>query len=265
MNLAAFSIFELVGVELWDAEVTAEVEQVFWTEVASDSGEGEGTGAVHKDHCAAHVGAVENDPDVCGSVLNGATADGRGGDDVLPAAQVVGLADGVHIERIGKRICGELENVNADAVKVCDGVAGLVIRASDEACGHGQHGAVEGEAGFGGGLGAEPVKGLGDEFEWYGAGIGRAGGTGIHFRRALIRCSGWAGGSLSECNPAGSDEGGERQEEFQLHALLNARGEGKLHGMAKGGRLGGCEWRMKLVKWTYGDGGNAVDLRGNRV
>jgi len=88
-------------------------------------------------------------------------------DEMLPSGFVVLLADGVELMRVVHAGLGIAVEVDADSVELGDGFAGVGIASVDEAAGHLDHGAVEGEVVVElgslaelGDSGGEPVGGL---------------------------------------------------------------------------------------------------------
>ena len=78
-----------------------------------------------------------------------------GGDQVLPAAQVIGLADGVHLAGSAMPSGPKRSTCTLTPSSLVNGLPGLVVGTGEEAGGRGQHGAIEREARFDGGLRAQ--------------------------------------------------------------------------------------------------------------
>ena len=209
------------GVEGGDAEVSAEVEDVDGIEVAGDGDEGEGAGGFRQDHGSADVDAVHDDPDIGGSVMKG-TADGGGGDDVLPSAEMVGGADGVDCGLIGDAVGVEAHGVNADALELADDGAVVGFRVGHERGGGAEHVAVEGEAGFGDGEGVELDERGRHPFKRDGGERSGGSGGGISVVGRLLR--GEVG--AEECGCEQGKSGGQ----FPAHVGLNADDGERLRG-----------------------------------
>ena len=70
-------------------------------QVAGDGYQCEALRRFSQDDSATNVGAIEDQPDVSGAILQRALVGGVGGDQVFPAAQVICLANGIHGRLIG--------------------------------------------------------------------------------------------------------------------------------------------------------------------
>ena len=152
-RLLDLRVVEGIAVEARDAEVAAQVEQVDGAQIAGHGDEGEAARGGSEDDGAAKIHAVHHDPDVCGVVADSASGLACG-DEVFPAAHVVGSADGFKGASVGdSRFC-EAHSVNADAVKLADCVAVVFVVIPHHAGSEFEHRAVEGEAFFHRGLGA---------------------------------------------------------------------------------------------------------------
>ena len=146
-ELLDLRVSEPVALKARDTEVSAEVEQIYGTQVAGHSDQRKTLWSLGQHHRAAHVDAVHYEPHIGGSVAQWAAVVGRG-HQVFPAAQVVGLAHRIDDRFIGHAISAEAEQMDTDAVEFVDGLPDFVVRILDQAGGRGEHGAVQREARF---------------------------------------------------------------------------------------------------------------------
>ena len=106
---------EVVSVEARNAEVAAQVEHVDGAEIAGDGNERERARCFSEDHGAANIDSVHDDPDVGSAAVDGSAGTG-GGDEMFPAAEVVGGTDGGDGVFVGDALLIEAHGVDADAV-----------------------------------------------------------------------------------------------------------------------------------------------------
>jgi len=138
---------QIVSIKAGDAEVAAQVEQVNGAQVAGDGDQSEAPWGLREDNRAAQVCAIHHHPHIGGIVMHGATGVG-GGDDVLPAAQMIGLAHGFNLRPVHSAIRGEAEDVDAEAVELVDRLLNVGVGVGHGAgCGV-EHVAVKAEAGL---------------------------------------------------------------------------------------------------------------------
>ena len=90
-----------------------------------------------------------------GNVAVDRAAQIRRADHVLPAAQVVGLANRLNLCRIGLAVCGKTQNVHADAVELGHRLPQVGVGIRHQPGCRSQHRAVQREALFGHGLAAQ--------------------------------------------------------------------------------------------------------------
>ena len=183
--------------------MAAQVEDVHGAEVAGDGDERDGAGRFREEDRAANVHAVDDHPYVGVAVVDGAAVV-VGGDEVLPAAQLVGIANGVDGGFTGYSGGTEAEQVHADAVELAEGLARGLVGAGHEAGSQAQHVAVEGEAVFERGLRAEGGERGRGPFERDGACVRYS--LRRRLRRGLLRLHSRGGEHAAEREQSGPDE-----------------------------------------------------------
>lgn len=219
MNLLNLCASQGVSVEAGDAEVAAQMEQIDGAQVPRDGDQGEAGCGLSKDNRATKIRAVHDYPDIRGLTMRGATGVG-GGDDVLPAAQVIGLADGFDLRLIYCACRGETEEVDADAIELVDGLLQVGIRVGHNTGSGGEHVAVKTEAGLCGGLRLELSERRRNPVENDRAGVVLRVNSGGRVGRALgVQCG--AGGCGTKGGASGKTQNGMREE---LHGYSDADG-----------------------------------------
>ena len=86
--LLNWSVPKVIGVESGNSEMTAQVHQVDRTQISGHGHKRQASGSFCEDHRSAHIGAIENNPHVRGSVVN-RTSVVRRCHHVLPATQMI--------------------------------------------------------------------------------------------------------------------------------------------------------------------------------
>jgi hypothetical protein len=225
-TLLVVAFVEVVGVVARDAEVAAEVKHVDGAEVAGDGNEGEGARCFGEDNSSADVDAIHDDPDIGGSAMDGSAGAG-GGDEVLPAAEMVGGADGGDCVFVGDALVRKAHGVDADAIEFADDLAigGFIV--GNHAGGEAEQGSVEGEAFFHGGFGLQVLERGRCPLKWNGGERSDGGRRGVVGVLGVVRR--WPGllgsGNLGEGDePTGEacKNGGTRNRRFPVHKGMNA-------------------------------------------
>jgi hypothetical protein len=143
-----------VGVDFWNAEVAAEVDQIERTQLTGDVNDAHVTGGAGEHGDAVDVGAGEVEPEVGdGAVgLGGVGGTLVSADEVLPACGVVGGDDGAHGLWCVKGRAGITIVVDGDAGERGGGAIGVHAVREEKVLGDLEHGAVEAEGSVAGGL-----------------------------------------------------------------------------------------------------------------
>ncbi len=111
-------------------------------------------GRLRQHHRAAHVHAVHHHPHVGGPVVHRSAAAGTA-DHMLPAPQVIGVADGVHRRLIRHSPRAKAQQVHAHPIHAVDGLPGRLVRIRHQRRGGVEHVPVECEAVLDRGFGAQ--------------------------------------------------------------------------------------------------------------
>ena len=123
--------------------MTPQMKQIDGTEISGNGHQSETARRFRKDHRSAHVDAIQNKPDIGCSISN-RTAVGCG-DDMLPAAQVVGSANALDSALIRDATLIEAHRMNADAIELIDRLSHGCIRVGNGAGSHAEESAIQGE------------------------------------------------------------------------------------------------------------------------
>ena len=102
--------------------MAAQVEQVDGAQIACDRHQREAPRSFSQHDSAANIHAVQHHPDVGGSAVERASGPG-GGDEVLPAAQMVCGANGVDLALVGDAGVREAQEMDADAIELSNHLA----------------------------------------------------------------------------------------------------------------------------------------------
>lgn len=152
-------VFELVAGEAGDAEVAAQMEQVERAEGSVDGYEIDIGLIDDEKYDSFDVGALEANPDVGVTGMNGCGV-GLRGDEMLPAAVVILGTDGIEDSRIVEAGFRITEGVDGDAAQLGYDVPGFVV--AGKTVGQVEHGLVEGEVGVEAGVLAESFHAAGN-------------------------------------------------------------------------------------------------------
>src|ERR1700760_4129815 len=109
-------MLQLVSFKAWNAKVPAQMQQIDRAEVAGDGNQRYGLRSFGQNDCTTHVYAVHDHPYIGCTVVHRTTIS-LGGDEVFPAAQVIGFANSIYRGFVGNSHSAEAEQVNADSVE----------------------------------------------------------------------------------------------------------------------------------------------------
>jgi hypothetical protein len=136
-----------VGINFWDAEVSAEMNEVEGPEFAGDLDDAHVAGRAGEHGNAGDVRAGEVQPEVGDGVagLGGVGGGLVGVDEVLPAGCVIGVDDGIHRLRRVESRAGIAVVVDGDGGECSGGTVGVHTIGLEKILSYLNHAAIEAE------------------------------------------------------------------------------------------------------------------------